>query len=99
MENSSRPAILIYFMYADGTLHREGSEYPLSFFGGVLPASGDLILNDGVLDGSDRRKPESRTIWEVKRRLFNVCDLGGDVIGLVVEERPMEMTEANLLPD
>ncbi|MFG1241927.1 hypothetical protein V5F31_06040 [Xanthobacter sp. V7C-4] len=97
--NSIGPAILIYFRNSDGVLHREGPQYNLEFFGGVLPSAGDLILCDSVLDGLDRRKPSSRKMWEVVQRLFNIHDLGGAVVGLVVEERPMTLNEANILPD
>jgi hypothetical protein len=90
-------AIRIFLRSEDGKLHDGNEAFEISDFGGILPSTGDMILNPGVLQGRDRRKLEHREIWTVVDRVFNPRDLK-DCIVLIVEQRHPEPNERALLP-
>jgi hypothetical protein len=78
--------IRIYFREADGTLEDSQREYGVESFAGAIPATGDMIVDPGVLQGLNRHEPTNRRVWDVVGRVFNPRDMP-DYIALVVEER------------
>ena len=78
--------IRIHMRGADGKVTDAQQDYGLEDFAGHLPQIGDTIVDPGVPQGLDRRKPENRDVWKVVDRVFNPRDLQ-DYVALVVEER------------
>jgi hypothetical protein len=89
--------IRIYFRDENGSIEDGERDCGIGEFGGVLPSTGDLILNPGVLSGLDRGNPEHREIWVVVGRFFNPRD-NQDYVALIVEVRQPTFTEYELLP-
>lgn len=88
--------IRIYHRKDDGSLVDGQEDYDLAFFGGTLPAIGDLIVNPAASAGVDRYDPGNRTVWAVVGRVFNPRDMK-DYVALVVEERPPHETEFSVV--
>lgn len=89
--------IRLHFQKPDGTIEDAQDDYELSYFGGVVPAAGDLMLDPGVLQGLSRTDPANRRMWEVVKRVFNPRD-NEDYIALIVSERQPLPEELSLLP-
>lgn len=82
----------------NGELSDGAQDFELSDFGGFLPVAGDLILDPGVsAREADRSAPENRTIWVVKRRVFNPRDLQ-NYVALIVAKRQATSADEAILP-
>jgi hypothetical protein len=86
----------VHLFYDDhhGCLRDAGSQ-SLSFYGGMAPAVGDLIVDPVLAKGADRNDPKNRTIHEVVARYF----IPGEIthIHLVIESRPGSHQEREIM--
>ena len=71
-------------------------KFGVESFAGVVPATGDMIVDPGVLEGLNRHEPTNRRVWDVVGRVFNPRDRA-DYIALVVEERVPNLHEYNVI--
>jgi hypothetical protein len=88
----------VHLFYDDdhGCLRRFGSK-PLSAYGGVVPAVGDLVVEPDVAKGLDRHDVHNRIVHKVVARYF----IPGDApqVNLVIEDRTATRLEREILGD
>lgn len=88
----------VHLFYDDkhGCLRDAGAE-PLSFYGGIAPSVGDLIVDRNVPSGRDRSDPSHRTIHKVVARYIIPGAMAH--IHLVIESRQGTHRERQILGD
>lgn len=85
------PIARLYSPRSDGCLEDLQHDIDLAELGGVCPAPGDRIVASAAqADGT------GGTIWEVVQRYFQPRGLN-DYVVLVVDERPAQIEERDLL--
>lgn len=81
-----------------GEFERNGPNYSLADFGGIVPAVGDVIVDPGVAHGENRLLPENRNLLMVTAR-YILPDDQRPAINLVVRDRIGNPHEMSVLGD